>query len=78
MRVELVVCICICIAAFQQLAAFKSKADIFELEATYARIFPATVGVGHIFAVQTLAWAYDKIKNDLNWELLSKNMTNVG
>jgi hypothetical protein len=37
--------------------AIRAKADIFETEAIYNRVFPAAISTGHIFAVQTLSWA---------------------
>ena len=31
----------------------------------YNVVFPGSLSVGHIFAVQTLGWAYDRLKKDL-------------
>ena len=45
--------------------AIRAKADIFEVNATYNEVFPGTLGIGHVFAIQTLGWAYDKFKQDL-------------
>jgi hypothetical protein len=45
--------------------AIRAKADIFESDTTYNVVFPGSLSVGHIFAVQTLGWAYDRLKKDL-------------
>ena len=37
--------------------AIRAKADIFALDTTYARVFPDTLGIGHVFGVQALGWA---------------------
>jgi hypothetical protein len=45
--------------------AIRAKADIFESDATYNKVFPGSLSIGHIFAVQTLGSAYDSIKKEL-------------
>lgn len=45
--------------------AIRAKADIFESDTTYGTVFPRWVSIGHIFAVQTLGWAYDRLKQEL-------------
>jgi len=45
--------------------AIRAKADIFESDTTYSVVFPGSLSVGHIFAVQTLGWAYDRLKQEL-------------
>jgi len=52
--------------------AIRAKADIFEVEAVYNRVFPVAISTGHIFAVQTLSWAYDEVKTK------SKDRSNEG
>jgi hypothetical protein len=57
--------------------AIRAKAEIFELEATYDKVFTKAISVGHIFAVQTLAWAFDEIKADLKAKSAAGTMTDV-
>jgi hypothetical protein len=45
--------------------AIRAKSDIFESDVTYNKVFPATISIGHVFAVQTLGWAYDRVKQQL-------------
>jgi len=45
--------------------AIRAKADIFESDTTYNKVFPGSLSIGHTFAVQTLGWAYDSIKKEL-------------
>ena len=45
--------------------AIRAKSDIFESDVTYNRVFPVWLSIGHIFAVQTLGWAYDRVKQEL-------------
>jgi hypothetical protein len=45
--------------------AIRAKAEIFESDVAYMKVFPSTISIGHIFAIQTLGWAYDKIKSEL-------------
>jgi len=45
--------------------AIRAKSDIFEADVTYNRVFPVWLSIGHIFAVQTLGWAYDRVKQEL-------------
>ena len=45
--------------------AIRAKAAIFEENAIYNEVFPDTVGIGHVFGIQTLGWAYEKVKQEL-------------
>ena len=45
--------------------AIRAKADIFERgRFIYNDVFPVTLGIGHVFAIQTLGWAYDRVKQN--------------
>jgi hypothetical protein len=57
--------------------AIRAKADIFESDATYNRVFPVWISIGHIFAVQTLGWAYDRVKQELKTKSDAGGMTEV-
>ncbi|MGA7155898.1 MAG: AIPR family protein [Acidobacteriaceae bacterium] len=57
--------------------AIRAKADIFENEATYNRVFPVAISTGHIFAVQTLSWAYDEVKANLKDRSNKGGMTDI-
>ena len=55
--------------------AIRAKANIFEVDATYNEVFPVTLGIGHVFGVQTLGWAYEKVKQELKTKSSSGSMT---
>jgi AIPR protein len=57
--------------------AIRARADIFELEAVYNRVFPPTLSIGHVFAVQTLSWAYDQFKGVLRAKADSETLTDI-
>ena len=57
--------------------AIRTKADIFENETTYNKVFPVTISAGHIYAVQTLAWAYDHLKVQLKEKSNLGSMTDI-
>jgi hypothetical protein len=57
--------------------AIRAKADIFESDVTYSKVFPSSLAVGHIFAVQTLGWAYDRVKRELKEKSDSGNITDI-
>jgi hypothetical protein len=57
--------------------AIRAKADIFESDVTYSAVFPRSLSIGHIFAVQTLGWAYDRLKQDLKARLASGTATEI-
>lgn len=57
--------------------AIRAKAEIFEVERTYNVVFPTTLGIGHVFVVQTLGWAYDAVKQDLKAKSASGSMTEI-
>lgn len=57
--------------------AIRAKADIFESDSTYNKVFPVWIGIGHIFAVQTLGWAYDRVKQELKTKSAAGGMTEV-
>ena len=67
--------LCAFMGEFQ--TAIRAKADIFETEATYNKVFPATLSIGHIFAVQTLSWAYDQLKQNLKSKSNAGGMTDI-
>ena len=56
--------------------AIRAKSDIFESDVTYNRVFPVWLSIGHIFAVQNLGWAYDRVKQELKAKSDS-DMTNI-
>ena len=57
--------------------AIRAKADIFERDTTYNSIFSSTLGIGHVFAIQTLGWAYDRAKQELKSKAASGSLTNL-
>ncbi len=57
--------------------AIRAKADIFEVDATYNEVFPATLGIGHVFGIQTLGWAYDKVKQELKTKATAWSLTDL-
>lgn len=57
--------------------AIRAKADIFEVDKTYSHVFPDTLAIGHVYAVQTLGWAYDAVKQDLKGKATSGNLKAV-
>lgn len=57
--------------------AIRAKAEIFESDATYASVFPVGIPIGHIFAIQTLGWAYDRVKQELKSKLGGGSATEI-
>ena len=57
--------------------AIRAKAEIFEVDTTYNSIFPGTLGIGHVFGIQTLGWAYDKAKQKLKSKAASGTLTDL-
>jgi hypothetical protein len=57
--------------------AIRAKSDIFESDVTYNKVFPSSLGIGHVFAVQTLGWAYDRLKQELKGKSASGGMTEI-
>ena len=57
--------------------AIRAKADIFERDTTYNEVFPGTLGIGHVFGIQTLGWAYDGVKQDLKTKADSGSLTEL-
>jgi hypothetical protein len=57
--------------------AIRAKADIFESDVTYNRVFPTSLSIGHIFAIQTLGWAYDRVKQDLKAKSDAGTITDI-
>ncbi len=57
--------------------AIRSKADIFEVDTIYNDVFPGTIGLGHVFGVQALGWAYDEVKHTLKSKAASGSVTNI-
>ncbi len=57
--------------------AIRAKADIFESDVTYGKIFPQTLSIAHIYAIQTLGWAYDGLKQELKAKAETGNMTEI-
>ena len=40
-------------------------------------MFPGTLGIGHLFGIQTLGWAYDGIKQNLKTKAPSGSLTDL-
>jgi len=57
--------------------AIRAKADIFESDVTYSKVFPQSLSIAHIFAIQTLGWAYDLLKQELKAKSDSGGMTEI-
>ena len=57
--------------------AIRAKSDIFEVDTTYSDVFPSTLGIGHVFGIQTLGWAYDRFKQELRKRAESGSLTNL-
>ena len=57
--------------------AIRAKAEIFESDDTYNRVFPGTISIGHIFAVQALGWGYDRIKKELKAKSADGTLTEL-
>ena len=57
--------------------AIRAKADIFEIDTTYSEVFPGTLGIGHVFGIQTLGWAYDGVKQNLKTKAPSGSLTDL-
>jgi AIPR protein len=67
----------LCAFAGDLQTAIRAKADIFESDVTYSKVFPGSIGTGHIFAVQTLGWAYDRVKQELKTKSDSGEATDI-
>ena len=57
--------------------AIRAKADIFEVDTTYNSVFPSTLGIDHVFGIQTLGWAYDNAKQELKAKAASESLTEL-
>jgi len=57
--------------------AIRAKADIFESDITYNKVFPVWLSIEHVFAVQTLGWAYDRVKQELKTKSAAGGMTEI-
>ena len=57
--------------------AIRAKAEIFEVDRIYKKIFPDTLGIGHVFGIQTLGWAYDRAKQCLKLKASSETLTDI-
>jgi hypothetical protein len=57
--------------------AIRAKGDIFESDVTYGKVFPVWLSIGHVFAVQTLGWAYDRVKQELKLKSSKGEMTDI-
>ena len=57
--------------------AIRAKANIFEVDTIYNVVFPSTLGIGHVFGIQTLGWAYDKVKKELKKKAASGSLTDL-
>lgn len=57
--------------------AIRAKADIFESDVTYAKVFPQSLSITHIYAVQTLGWAYDQLKQELKSKSTAGSLTEI-
>jgi len=67
----------LCAFAGELQTAIRAKAEIFEADLTYNKVFPRDISVGHVFAVQTLGWAYDRIKQDLKEKSMTSALTDI-
>ena len=67
----------LCAFAGDLQTAIRAKSDIFESDVTYNRVFPTSLSIGHIFAVQTLGWAYDRVKQELKAKSATGTMTEI-
>ena len=57
--------------------AIRSKAEIFEVDSIYSIVFPDTLGIGHVYGVQTLGWAYDKVKQQLKAKAAAEQLSDL-
>ena len=57
--------------------AIRTKADIFEVDRTYNSVFPSTLRIGHVFGIQTLGWAYERVKQELKTKAESESLTSL-
>ena len=57
--------------------AIRAKADIFEIDTIYNDVFPGTLGIGHVFGIQTLGWAYDRVKQELKTKAVHGFLTDL-
>ena len=57
--------------------AIRAKAAIFEEDTIYNDVFPSTLGIGHVFGIQTLGWAYDQVKQHLKTKAASAPLTGI-
>ncbi len=57
--------------------AIRAKAEIFESDATYAKVFPNSISIQHMYAVQALGWAYDAVKAGLRTKINSNIATQI-
>ena len=57
--------------------AIRAKADIFAVDTTYNEVFPGSLGIGHVFSIQTLGWAYDTTKYELKLKSTAGSLTDL-
>ena len=57
--------------------AIRAKAAIFEENAIYNDVFPNTLGIGHVFGIQTLGWAYERVKQELKTRAASEPLPDL-
>ena len=57
--------------------AIRAKANIFEVDLTYNQVFPNALGIDHVFAIQALGWAYEKVKQELKTKSASGSLTDL-
>jgi hypothetical protein len=57
--------------------SIRAKADIFESDVTYGKVFPQSLSIAHIYCIQTLGWAYDLLKQELKVKSGSGSMTDI-
>lgn len=67
----------LCAFAGDLQTAIRAKGDIFESDGTYNNVFPGGLSIGHVFAVQTLGWAYDKVKQELKTAAAGVGLTEI-
>ncbi len=67
----------LCAFAGDLQTAIRAKGDIFESDGTYNNVFPGSLSIGHIFTVQTLGWAYDKVKHEIKNAVTAPGLTEL-
>ena len=67
----------LCAFAGNLQTAIRAKANIFEVDDIYNTVFPSSLGIGHVFGIQTLGWAYDIVKKELKAKVADGTATTL-